>query len=326
MKAFVTGGSGFLGYHLVRLLAAQGWQITLFDRLAPRRQEYLELGVNFEQGSVTDRQRLYEALEPATDAVFHIAGNTSLWSRNDRQQSLDNIVGTQNMLDVARAKGVKRIIHTSSFTVYGFHPEPFNEDSTSTVQAAGINYFISKARAEQRVKAAAANGLDTVILNPANIMGPYDYRNWSQLFMLIDRQRLPGAPPGQGSFCYVEDVANAHLQAFHQGRRGENYLLGGIDISHLQLIQTIGRLLQRKVPSRSTPAWLLAGLARWRDAVSRLTHKEPDVTPEKARFFSGTLCCDDTKARHELDYHSRDLNEMIQSTAAWLRAEGLIES
>jgi nucleoside-diphosphate-sugar epimerase len=244
--------------------------------------------------------------------------------KHDGQQSIDNIQGTQNMLDAALAKGVKRFVHTSSFTVYGFHPEPFTEQSTSTVQHSCINYFKSKALAEQRVKAAAAKGLDTVILNPANIMGPYDYRNWSRSFMLIDRERLPGAPPGKGSFAYVEDVAVAHLQAFHQGRSGENYLLGGIDISYLQLIQTIGRLLQRKVPSRATPGWLLAGLANLQDALSWFNNREPDVTPEKARFFSGMLCCDDTKARRELDYRCSGLDAMIHHTASWLRREGRI--
>lgn len=324
MKAFVTGGAGFLGYHLVRLLVEQGWQVSVLDRIASRREEFTQLGVTFYPGSVTDRQRLYETLEPDTEAVFHIAGNTSLWGRNDRQQTIDNVEGTQHMLDVAQAKDVKRFIHTSSFTVYGFQPERFTERNRSTVQHAGINYFKSKALAEQRVKAAAANGLDAVILNPANIMGPYDYRNWSQLFMLIDREKLPGAPPGKGSFAYVEDVAAAHLAAFQRGRRGENYLLGGVDISYLQLIQAIGRQLQRKVPTRATPGWLLAGLAKLQDGLSRLTRGEPDLTPEKARFFSGHLCCDDTKARQELGYRCAGLEKMVHSTADWLHAEGLI--
>jgi nucleoside-diphosphate-sugar epimerase len=324
MKAFVTGGAGFLGYHLVRLLVEQGWQVSVLDRIASRREEFTELGVTFYPGSVTDRQRLGELLEPDLDAVFHIAGNTSLWSRNDRQQSIDNVEGTRNMLSAAKASKVKRFIHTSSFTVYGFHPQPFTENSSSRLQHAGINYFKSKALAEQQVKAAAANSLDAVILNPANIMGPYDYRNWSQLFMLIDRERLPGAPPGKGSFAFVEDVATAHLAAFQRGRRGENYLLGGIDISYLQLIQAIGRQLQRKVPTRATPGWLLAGLAGLQDGLSRFTHREPDLTPEKARFFSGNLCCDDTKARQELGYRCAGLEKILHSTADWLYAEGLI--
>ncbi|MEN8166487.1 MAG: NAD-dependent epimerase/dehydratase family protein [Pseudomonadota bacterium] len=324
MRAFVTGGAGFLGYHLIKRLVAQGWQVTVLDRLAPSQPGFTDLGVTFHQGSVTDKQRLYELLEPGTDAVFHIAGNTSLWSRNDRQQTVDNVKGTQNMLEAAQAKGARRFIHTSSFTVYGFHPEPFTERSASTVQQSGINYFVSKALAEAKVKTAAANGLDTVILNPANIMGPHDYRNWSQLFILIDREKLPGAPPGVGSFAYVEDVAAAHIDAFHKGRSGENYLLGGVDLAYLKLIREIGGLLDKRVPKRTTPGWLLSTLAKLQNRLSQLTNREPDVTPEKAKFFSGTLCCDDTKARHELGYQACGLDRMIQSTADWLRAEELI--
>jgi nucleoside-diphosphate-sugar epimerase len=325
MKALVTGGSGFLGRHLVRQLLDQGWRVSVLDRCAPTRG-FADLGVTFQAGSISDRQRVHEVLEPDTDALFHVAGNTSLWGRNDRQQTLDNVIGTRNLLEAARAKGVARFIHTSSFTVYGFHPEPFTEQSASTVQHSGINYFISKARAEREVRAAAANGLDTVILNPANLMGPHDLRNWSQLFMLIDRESLPGAPPGRGSFAHVEDVAKAHLAAFHRGRSGENYLLGGVDIGYLQLIRTIGCHLQRRVPARTTPGWLLAALAGLQDGLSRLSGREPDLTPEKARFFSATLCCDDRKAQRVLGYRCAGLDAMIHSTAEWLRSEGLIRS
>ena len=324
MEAFVTGGAGFLGYHLVKRLVAEGWQVRVLDRITSRQQEFRDLGVTFLPGSITDRRSLFKLLETDTAALFHVAGNTSLWGRNDRQQTLDNVEGTQNLLDAARARGVGRFIHTSSFTVYGFQQGCFNEQTTSTAQHSKINYFSSKAQAELRVKTAAAQGLDAVILNPANIMGPQDYRNWSQLFVLIDREKLPGAPPGAGSFAYAEAVAAAHLAAFHKGRSGENYLLGGVDLTYLQLIREIGGHLGRKVPQRATPGWLLAGLAGMQDAVSRLTRKEPDVTPEKARFFSGTLCCDDAKARQELGYRSVGLERMIQVTAAWLRTEGLI--
>ena len=312
MKAFVTGAAGFLGHHLLRQLLAEGWEVTAIDRSSLRQEIHRDRGVRFVQASVLEKQRIQELVEPGTDAVFHLAGNTSLWSKNNRQQTLDNVLGTQNMLEAARLREVKRFIHTST------------EQATATVIQSNINYFITKALAEQHVRAAAANGQDTVILNPANLMGPYDFRNWSQLFILIDQGNLPGAPPGRGSFAHVEDVAAAHLSAFHQGRSGENYLLGGVDLSYLELIQAIGHQLQRATPKRATPVWLLTSLATLQSAFAYLSGKEPDITPEKARYFSGGLCCNDTKARLELNYQSRSLQQMLESTAEWLNSAGLI--
>ncbi len=326
MQAFVTGGAGFLGYHLVKRLVAEDWEVTVFDLSTARQEIFTNLGVNFLQGSVLEKHRIKDLLAPGTDAVFHIAGNTSLWGRNNRQQTLDNVQGTQNMLEAARLRGVRRFIHTSSYTVYGFHQQPFTEQATSNAMHSGINYFISKAMAEKQVRDAADNGQDSVILNPANLMGPYDSRNWSQLFILIDRGKLPGAPPGRGSFAHVDDVAAAHLSAFHKGRSGENYLLGGVDLSYLDLIQAIGRHLGRTTPDRSTPGWLLSSLATLQSARAYLSGREPEVTPEKAKFFSGNLCCNDAKARSELNYQASSLQQMIESSANWLKSEGQIKA
>ena len=105
-------------------------------------------------------------------------------------------------------------------------------------------------------------GLDAVILNPANIIGPYDYHNWSQLFILIDRENLPGVPSATQTFCHVREVAKAQITAFYRAKNGENYILGGVEVDYLTLAQEIGDMLGKQTPKRTTPGWMLKLLGR----------------------------------------------------------------
>ncbi|MGZ7081508.1 MAG: NAD-dependent epimerase/dehydratase family protein, partial [Thermoanaerobaculia bacterium] len=212
-EAFVTGGTGFVGRNLIERLIDAGWKITALVRdrgAAPflRRQE-----VTIVEGSITDRESLVRALPDDVDAVFHVAGNTSLWSGGDTEQTRVNVDGTRNVVDAALVKRARKLIATSSIAAYGFHDAPITEETRSNAMSTGVNYFRTKWLAEEEVRKGIAQGLDATILNPANIIGPYDDRNWSRMIALVARDKLPGVPPGAGSFCHVREVAAAHISA-----------------------------------------------------------------------------------------------------------------
>jgi hypothetical protein len=122
------------------------------------------------------------------------------------------------------------------------------------------------------------------------------------MFLLIDRDKLPGAPPGSGAFADVREVASAHLAAWRHPTHGEQFLLGGAQASFLELIRTIARELGRKEPSRPLPAGFLRGYARVLDAISRLTGREPQLTPQAVSFTCHDLRVDSAKAMRELGY------------------------
>jgi nucleoside-diphosphate-sugar epimerase len=154
-------------------------------------------------------------------------------------------------------------------------------------------------------------------------MGPYDKHNWSQLFTLIHRGKLPGVPPGKGSFCHVREVARAHLAGYDKGLTGHNYLLGGAGVTYLELVGQIGQMLDRKVPSKTTPAWVLRLVGRFSLWMSHVTGKEPDLTPEKVAIVTGSLVCSSEKARRELGYQPAPLHIILQDCHAWMRDEGM---
>jgi dihydroflavonol-4-reductase len=322
--AFVTGGAGFLGLNLVEQLLAAEWKVVVFDSATPDAAQMAERGVSFVKGDITDPASCERALPAGVEAVFHVAGDTSHWKLGDARQTRVNVEGTRNVVSAALRREARRLVHTSSIAAYGIQPRRISEVLPSTALESPINYFRTKRLAELEVERGRERGLDAVILNPSNILGPHDRSGWSRFFTLIDQGRLPGVPSGRASFCHAREVAAAHIAAWERGRSGHHYLLGGADATFLAVVQQIGELLGRPTPSRTTPALLSKGAGRLSLWGSYLTRREPDITPEKATLLSSELVCSSAKAEHELGYVGVPLETMLEDCHRWLLAQGLL--
>jgi nucleoside-diphosphate-sugar epimerase len=322
--AFVTGANGFVGLNLVEALLRDGWRVTAMHRRGSEIKYLSRFAAERVEGDIIDADSVRRAMPAGVDAVFHVAGDTSLWSGHDAMQDRVNILGTRHVVETALAQRARRFVHTSTISVYGLQPGRIDENSPQLGGDSPINYQRSKLRAEAEVRAGISRGLDAVILNPAGILGPYDTRGYARLFRLIADGRLPGVPGGARSFCHVREVARAHLSAVRRGRTGENYLLGGTDAALLELVGAIGAALGKPVPSRPTPARLLRALGALGALRGKLTGKAPDLTPEVAALATTTTFCDCAKALRELDFRSVPLRDMVADCVAWMRAEGLL--
>jgi len=322
--AFLTGATGFVGTVLAGELAAQGWQVTAMHRPGSNLKHVQRLAVRLVPGDITDKASLLAALPPAVDAVFHVAGDTSLWSRRNAQQNRVNVDGTRHMVEAALEHGARRFVHTSSISAYGLQTGRIDERAEQLGRVSPVNYQRSKFLAEEEVRAGVRRGLDAVILNPAAIMGPYDTVNWARMIRLVHAGKLPGVPPGAMSFCHVREVAHAHIAAAERGKRGENYLLGGADAPLLELVHLIGEVAGRKVPAKPTPAWVLRAIGRAGEWASVLSGRQPTLTPEAARMVTRTLYCDCTKAERELGFRRVALRALVEDSYRWLKDEGLL--
>jgi nucleoside-diphosphate-sugar epimerase len=321
---FLTGATGFVGTVLAQQLVAAGWRVTAIHRPGSSRRWLEGLPIDWRPGDVTDSASLLTALPEGVDGLFHLAGDTSMWSRHNERQTRVNVEGTRNMVEAALARGAKRFVHTSSISVYGMQSGVIDESAEQLGRVSPVNYQLSKFLAEREVRAGIERGLDAVILNPAAIMGPYDTENWVRLMRLVCTGKLPGVPPGAMSFCHVEEVARAHIAAAERGRRGENYLLGGADARLLDLVRLIGEVAGKKVPRRTTPAWMLRAVGRMGSWASALTGREPTLTPEGALMAIRRLHCKCDKAERELGFRRVELRRMVEDSYSWLRREGLI--
>jgi dihydroflavonol-4-reductase len=325
MHAFVTGASGFVGINLVRELLNQHWRVSILVRATSVLDDLRNLPVHVAHGDVSDFDSVEAAMPEAVDVVFHVAASTSIWSGNNDQQTRANVDGTRNIIRAALIRGATRMVHVSSFVVYGFQPGTINEDSPRLTNADWINYVSTKHQAEVMVHDAVKNdGLDAVILNPAHIMGPYDRNNWARMLIMISRGKLPGVPSGAGSFADVREIAKAAIQAFHHGKTGQNYLLGGTDAAFIDVVKIAGELMGQKVPGRATPAWLIRLIGRINVMIASVTGKEPDLTPEGAAMVTQHIMCDSSRAFNELAYKNTPIEKLVTDTCEWLRSAGLL--
>lgn len=322
--AFVTGATGFLGLNLVEELLAQGWRVIALHRASSDLKYLRRLPAVRAVGDVTDAPSVRRAMPQGVDAVFHVAGDTSLWSSQNAAQDRVNVDGTRNVVGAALEKRARRFVHTSSISAYGLQRGRIDESAEQLGRVSPVNYQRSKFLAEEAVRAGMARGLQAVILNPAAIIGRYDTRNYARLVTLVAASKLPGVPPGSLSFCHAREVARAHIAAATRGRAGENYLLGGTDARFLELVREIGAALGRPVPSRATPAWLLRSLGALGALRSALTGRPPTLTPESARMVSRDVFCNCDKAARELGFRPVPLAEMVADCVGWLTAEGFL--
>lgn len=322
MRAFVTGATGFVGHNLVIELRAAGWDVVALVRRDSDARHLDALGVTTRDGTVTDAESVLAAMPEGIDAVFHVAGSTSLWKRGDAQQTLVNVGGTANVVRAAIARRATRLVHTSSVGAYGHHHTRIDESTPSNAESSWINYIRTKRAAELEVLRGVAEGLDAVIVNPPHIVGPYDRRNWARLIRLVRDGKLPGIPPGAGSWCHVREVARAHVAAFERGRTGEHYLLGGTDATFLEAIQTIGRLVGKPVPRKPLPMFVLKTVAMLNELAAAFTGREPDITPEGAALVCETIVTDCGKAVRELGYRAVPLETMFADCWEWMQRNG----
>jgi dihydroflavonol-4-reductase len=327
MRVMLTGATGFLGGHILERLLADSVEVAAVVRSQSAANALVARGVTAIVGSLEDPLVIGDALREPTDCVFHVAADTSTWRGNEERQTRTNVGGTRNVLAAAQAAGVRRFVHTSSVSAFGQQEATLTERSPRLGKESWINYERTKAIAEELVlEADSKAGIEAVVLNPAHILGPGDTHNWASMFLMIDQGKLPGAPPGSGAFADVREVAAAEIAAWKHSAHGEQFLLGGAQASFLELIQTIAHELGRKAPTRAMSAGFIRGYARVLDAISRVTGREPPLTPQAVSFTCHHLQVDSSKAIRELGYRTTPLDVLVRDTCAWLREQGMLRA
>lgn len=327
--AFVTGTTGFLGQNLCEQLAeAGGWRIVGLYRNTEDTALFDKWGVELVQGDIRDPDSLTRTMPDNVDAVFHMAAMTTMWRKQAAEQEAVNVDGTRNVIAAALSKGAGRLIHTSTWNVFDWSSSRISEETPRTGAGSWIGYDRSKDLAENAVhEAIAADDLDAVIMNPSHILGRYDRNNWARLVALAAIGKLPGVPPGAGDFAHGEAVARGHIAAVDLGRSGENYLLAGPHMSFLELVSQVARMAgQRKVPSKPVPGVVLGLLGRFEQAVSGMTGRMPNVTPEAAALVTANITSVSTKARDELGYDAPEISVALNDCYKWLMKAGIIKT
>jgi nucleoside-diphosphate-sugar epimerase len=319
--AFVTGGTGFVGLNLVKELMIRGWDVTALHRPSSDLKFLKRFRPKLVVGAITDAASLPSAITQGTDTVFHVAGNTSMWRKGNAEQTRDNVDGTHNVVEAALARGVRRLVVTSSISAYGPVDGEITEETPSRAANSRVNYQKSKWQAQEIALAAVGRGLEVVIMQPGTIMGPYDIGTWSRLFLMVRDDKLPGVPDSLLTFTHVREVVAAHIAAADKGGNGAAYLLGGENKTLMDLVREIAGLLGKPAPAKATSLATLRVAAALADIASRFTGKQPPITPEMTDQASRHVTTASAKAQRELGYRIVGLKGMVKDCYDWMVAE-----
>jgi len=326
MTDLVTGGSGFIGQHLVRRLAESGQAVRVLDSAPLHRSTS---AVEVVEGSVTDRAAVRRAIA-GVGCVYHLAANTSLWTRHKPDYHAVNYVGTRILLEEARRAGVARVVHTSTQGVLigkrsGRGAMTLDESVQTRAEDMLGPYCRAKHLAESAARAAARDGLAVVVVNPTIPMGPGDRKRTPPTEMLL--RFLQGKNPAYFDCTLnvvdARDVAIGHMLAARYGRPGERYILGGTNLVMGELLARLGELSGRSMPRRRVPYWVALCAAGIGECLADHVTRRPPVAPlTGVRLTRWPLRFDSGKAERELGFAPRPLRETLRDTVSWLAGEG----
>jgi dihydroflavonol-4-reductase len=324
---FVTGGTGFVGAHVVRALLRRGRTVRCLVRSSSRLSNLEELPVEVVPGDVTDPASLSRAMAGAR-TVFHCAADYRLSARDPREIYAANVEGTRNVLAAASEIGAEKVVYTSSVGALGLNRDgrPGNEETPVEPRSLIGNYKKSKHRAERVAEEWAAKGLPVVIVNPSTPVGEMDIKPTPTGQMIVDfmNRGMPAYVETGLNLVDVRDVAEGHVLAAEKGRIGEKYILGNRDMTLKEIFDALSRLTGIPSPRVRLPHWVPLAAAAVDTLASRLTGRQPRVPLEGVRMSRHTMFFDAGKAVRELGLPQTPVEEALGRAVAWFRENGYV--
>ena len=327
MLTLVTGATGYLGSEVVRLLQAEGRPVRALARSDAAARSLETAGVEVARGDVTGDPADLDRALVGVERVYHLAGAVGHRSRDDGRLQAVNVNGARRLLDAAARAGVGRVVFTSSVAAVGPAPDPGHPlDESSWLSDAiagepGMRYARSKLAGERAAREAAEAGLDVVVVNPGFVIGPGDVNrvsSWPVEEYL--RGKLRFTVDGGLSYVDARDVAAGHLLAEQRGAAGRRYILTNDEgnLSHRQFFDRVATVTGTRRRTVHAPVGVLAPLARIGSALPLGVPIDDQELRSSARWWYTTAA----RARDELGFTTRPVDETIAETAAWLRADG----
>lgn len=321
-RILITGGTGFLGTHIVRQFLDAGE--TNLKVLASRVPEWMkDAGVKAVEGSVTNRDDVAKACKNIS-AIFHLAGKVS--RDNDDAASMNKIhlEGTRLLCEAATEAGVSTMVLASSSGTIAVSEDEQIVDETFPQPIEILTrwaYYASKYYQERAaLENFDAKGQKLVIMNPSLLLGPDDER-LSSTKPVLDflGRKIPYSPSGGLNFVDARDAATAFIAALEKGQHQEKYLLGSANMTFEQFFSRLARLSGVSAPMLKVPKKLAMAGSSMISSIYKNWGKASPVMPnevEQAEYF---WYFDSTKAEEELGFAPRDPQETLQDTITYLR-------
>lgn len=326
-KVFVTGGTGFVGAHVVRKLCERGDRVVALVRSNSNTSLIDDLPVHKVIGDITDSNSLPEPMKHAEE-VYHIAADYRLWARDPRDIYLSNVEGTRNVLDAAMKTEAATIIYTSTVGCLGIPRDGSPGDETTPVTRDELigHYKKSKYDAEQIALEFADKGLNVVIVNPSTPVGPGDIKPTPTGKIIVDylKGKMPGFVDTGLNLIAVKDVAEGHLLAAEKGVVGQKYILGNRNMTLEEILRTLAVITDRKPPTMRIPHWFAYATAIADTVKSRIQGKEPDIPIEGALMARKKMYFSSAKAVRELGLPQSSVEDALAEAVEWFENNGYV--
>lgn len=326
--AFVTGATGFIGYHVAHQLVEGGWRVRAIKRRSSTHPSMTDLRVEWLTGDIRNRNEICAAMG-GCDAVFHVAADYRLWAKNTREIYENNVQGTENVLEAALLNRVQRVVYTSSVGALGLNSDgkPSDEKTPVSLNDMVGHYKRSKFLAERRVEEFIRRGLDVVLVHPSTPVGPGDHKPTPTGKIILDflNGRMPAYLNTGLNLVHVKDVATGHLLAFERGRRAEKYILGNKNLTLAEVFQMLEKITGLAAPRLRLPYTPILWLAYINRLLSGITKREPLIPFEGVKMARKYMFFDATKAIRELALPQTPVEVALSEAVSWFREHGYVK-
>lgn len=323
MRIYLTGGTGYIGRALARRLVEAGHEVRALVRATSNAQPLKDLGIATFVGDIHDRYSLREGMSGA-DWVIHAAADLDLTGPPERMRQT-NIEGSENVASLAYKLGVGRFLSVSSMAYFGGSPDDgsLGDETQPAREPFPTLYSATKHSGELAIQEWAKKGLRVNTVYPSLVYGPPGKKEGANSLL---RQLLNGRFPvlvgadRKTSWIFLDDVVDAMVQIVQRSEPGRNYLLAG-DVTTLRsLVERVCALGGVKPPKVSLPIGAARAAMALAGPFYRMKGRRPPVAPDQLDNLARHWAFDDTRARTELGWKPRTLDEGLPPTVRHIQA------
>jgi nucleoside-diphosphate-sugar epimerase len=325
MKILITGATGYIGHRLALTLAERGNEIHILVRNSNSPNIPMHENIKVFSGDITDIQSITAAIKECKQ-VYHTAALVKIFDKDSSQFHKVNIDGTLNLLLKAVEFGIEKFLLTSSCSVIGPSTGKAMNENDLRIIPFECDYDITKLKAENLVKEYAHKGLFTVIVSPSKVYGysgpetkAISINKMIHKFINGGLTFIPMPSNLLANYSFIDDVVEGHILAMNKGNSGENYILGGENISFIDFFHTIRSLSGTKARLIEIPKFIVKILALMQWIQYYTIRKEPYITGKSIKQIFCNKIFSSEKAVHKLGYQITPIREGLQQTIHFLK-------
>ncbi len=318
----VTGASGFIGWHVARVLLERGHRVRALVRVASR---VAELDLERVEGDLRDPASLERAVQ-GCGLVFHVAADYRLWVRRPQEMYESNVEGTRNLIAAAERAGVERLVYTSTVGCIGVPKNGVGDESqTASLDEMSGPYKRSKFLAEQVALEAGGEGFPVVIVNPTAPVGDHDAKPTPTGKIIVDflNGNLPAYIETGLNLVDVRDVAEGHVLACERGRTGRRYILGAENLTLGQILAKLAAITGKPAPTTKLPYAVAYAAGVLTTAWAQVSGKPPLAPLDAVKMARKKMFVSCERARVELGFNPGPVEQALRRAVEWSRTSGL---